>query len=297
MLRALVDAGKEFPDLCPHGYDAGEIRWVLEINPRDHTASLVRFEKGQLKKYLPVRGDRSGKVSEDNLKPALLADKAAYALGMRADRSLDPDCIEHRSFRKRIEELDAEWPESEPSRILSFLSNLDSDSGSTIRDLRKRMTAEMKPSEMIAFRSEAAGFPFESPSAQSYWYRFLESEYRLKQEAQCSCCGVLRPVLRILPSQVSFAGYSCPIASFNARAFDSYGHDQTANSPLCFSCASEASRLLQHLLNSERHHRVLTRDESRGTGRTPLRNEWAVFWLKKPVTPVDGEEPFDFERP
>jgi CRISPR-associated protein Csd1 len=52
---------------------------------------------------------------------------------------------------------------------------------------------------------------------------------------------------------------------------------------------------LQYLVEREKHHRAITRDESRGDSKSPLRNQWAVFWLKKDLAMDDGGEPVDVE--
>jgi CRISPR-associated protein Csd1 len=317
MLRALIESASRFPGLPPDGYESGEIRWVIEIGQDGISASLLPFEKGQLKRMLPTRGDRSGKVSEENLKPALLADRAAYSLGMRLDRTLDGNCLEHLGFRSLVDELARESGEAGLVRTHKFLKHLHKDQvsvplyaqlactrgflgglqkghGDRMRAIRDKITARVKPNEMVAFRSGANLFGFELPSAQSFWLRTLEAEYKAA-DAYCCCCGVFGSVLRILPSQVSLAGYSCPITSFNGTAFNSHGHEQTSNSPICFGCASRATRVLQYLLDHEGHHRAITRDESRGEGKSPLRNQWAVFWLKDDVAIEDGGEPIDVE--
>jgi len=294
MLRALIESAARFPDLAPPGYEPGEIRWVIEIDAHSANGSLVSIENARARN-LPVRGDRSGKVSEKNLKPALLVDKAAYALGMRKNRRLDANCIEHRGFRSLIEGLNAESPDRELTQILAFFRRFHDDADDEMDPLRSQITRDVKPNEVIAFRAGAANFPFESSSAHAFWRRQLEHDYRL-HDAQCCCCGEVGPILRILPWQVSFAGHSCPIASFNKPAFKSFCRDQTANSPLCFPCASRGTRVLQHLLNSEMHHRVLTRDESPGEAKMPLRNQYAVFWLKEQAAVNDGGAQIDLEE-
>lgn len=317
MLRALIESAARFPELPPDGYESGEIRWVIEIGLDGISASLLPFDKGQLKRMLPTRGDRSGKVSEDNLKPALLVDRAAYALGMRPDRTLDGNCLEYLGFRSMVGELASESGDSGLARTLKFLKYLHKDQirvplyaqlactckflddlqkghGDRMQAIRDKIAERVKPNEMVAFRCGANLFGFESPSARSFWLRTLEAEYKAA-DAYCCCCGVFGPVLRILPSQVSFAGYSCPITSFNGTAFNSHGHEQTSNSPICFSCASRATRVLQYLLEHEGHRRPITRDESRGESKSPLRNQWAVFWLKEDLALDDGGEPIDVE--
>jgi CRISPR-associated protein Csd1 len=103
----------------------------------------------------------------------------------------------------------------------------------------------------------------------------------------------MRPTVRIVPFQVYLMGQRCPFSAFNIdkTAFSSRAKQQAANSPMCFDCVSKASQVLQYLLSHERHNRLLTRDESKGQGKSPLKNEVAVFWVKDPLPAnVEGEE-------
>jgi CRISPR-associated protein Csd1 len=137
----------------------------------------------------------------------------------------------------------------------------------------------MKPKDLIALRSGAAIFPFEKPTACSFWAHHLEQTC-CQGVGFCSICGAERSTVRVLPWQFSLFDYSCPISSFNKAAFDSFGKKQTANSPMCFQCASKASQVLQYLAQSVRHSAVLAQDESKGDSKAPLRNQRAVFWLR-----------------
>src|ERR1039458_7790791 len=74
MLRALVESAARFEDLPPAGYERVKIRWVIDLCQGAAQAALTGpFE---IEKFAPVRGERSGKVSESNLKPAQLVDNA-----------------------------------------------------------------------------------------------------------------------------------------------------------------------------------------------------------------------------
>jgi CRISPR-associated protein Csd1 len=293
MLKALIESASQFPQLPPDGYEEGEIRWILELNEAG-SANLVWCEKGSVRKKLPMRGDRSGKVSEENVKPALLVDKAAYALGLRTDGVLDRNCLEHREFRRLVRSVSRAWPSDEPARIRRFLIRLHRSPDRHLGALRREIEGKIKPKDVVAFRFEGADFPFESREATEFWRRHLEAEYQ-HGAGTCCLCGENRSILRILPAQVSIGRYSCPIAAFNSPAFWSFGREQTANSPMCFSCASTATRMLQYLVGSKRHCRDLTRDGSKGQGESPLRNQWAIFWLKDPgPIEVDGA-PMDVE--
>jgi CRISPR-associated protein Csd1 len=48
--------------------------------------------------------------------------------------------------------------------------------------------------------------------------------------------------------------------------------------------------MLQYMVGSERHRRVLSRDEARGQGKAPLKNQVAVFWVKDALPENAGGE-------
>jgi CRISPR-associated protein Csd1 len=292
MLRALVSAAAQFSGLTPRGYAEAGIRWLIEINGSGHGASLVPFERDQLVKAIPIRGDRSGEVSEDNMKAALLVDRASYVFGMRSDGTLDKTCLEFQGFRSLIEEFSAIKQNAEISDISSFFEWLYGEESGAALELQNEIRRNVKPNHLVALRAQGLSFPFESPCAQSFWCDYLVAKSRLPHNARCGCCGVLGPVLRILTFQVSLLKYSFPISCSNKPAFNSFGRTQTANSPLCFACASDATRVLQHLLDSERNHRILVRDES---GKSPLRNYWAVFWTDESGAKLESDEALDLE--
>jgi len=99
------------------------------------------------------------------------------------------------------------------------------------------------------------------------------------------------------------------LASFNLAAFQSLGKTSAevkdgeeddkkkkrkagANAAICYSCASTAGQVLQYLVtidkdqagkekSSGRHAVIIARDDSKGKGKQPLRNQIAVFWTKE----------------
>ena len=279
LLKSLIDSARRFNNLAKIGYDEIRIRWILDLEgpcPR-----LLDFRKTPIIRLAPVVGDRSGTVSDTNSKPALLADKAAYALGVIETGEVNTESIEHMGFRDLASKAAAGTNEHDVKTISTFLSKFGNPSDTDSSDLRRKIReAKIKPNEIVAFMVTPDWFAFEEDSVATFWKQNQADKYAGKN-ADCGLCGENKPTLRILPWQVSLAGYSCPISASNGNAFYSFGKEQTANSPMCFDCASTASQVLQYLLNSERHHRFLTRDESKGTGKSPLRNQVAVFWLKE----------------
>ena len=288
MLRALVESAARFEELPPIGYDRVNVRWVIDLSQGAGQAALTGpFE---IEKFAPVRGERAGKVSEGNLKPALLVDNAKYALGLSAANTLVRDSFEHQGFKDILRRAAEATGDAETSQVRDFLLLHWPEEGSGIE---KKVLDAVKPQDRVAFRSGASEYPFERAPLRKFWCDYLREEYSA-QPGYCAICGRHRPILRVLPWQVTLFGlYSCPISSFNASAFDSFGKKQTANSPFCFDCAATASSVLQFLVDSPRHARVLA--ESKGGGKSPLKNQLAIFWLKDLPEAPGGELSFDIE--
>jgi CRISPR-associated protein Csd1 len=291
MLRSLVESAARFEGLPPIGYERIEIRWVIDLCQGAEQAALTGpFE---IEKFAPVRGERSGKVSESNLKPALLVDNAKYALGLSAPNNIDSQSFEHRGFKSILRKAVDATADAEASQVYEFLHLHWPVSASGIE---KRILDTVKPKDKVAFRVGSSEYPFERAPLRSFWCDHLREEYSGKP-GYCAICGRHQPILRVLPWQVTLFGlYSCPISSFNASAFDSFGKKQTANSPLCFDCAATASSVLQFLVDPKgRHTRVLACDDSKGGGKSPLKNQLAIFWLKDLPEAPGGELNFDLE--
>jgi CRISPR-associated protein Csd1 len=277
----------------PIGYEEVDIKWVVDIDPSSERVDMLGpYDRDTVRKRVPTRGDRSGKASEDNEKPALFIDRAAYVFGLRDKGEIDTDAPQHKGFLRLLKAACLEIAEPETAVILDFLGSRwalggTSPNSETIARLRDSVSRKVKPSDLVALRAGGHIFPFEKPGARSFWADHLERAC-CKGTGFCAICGARRPLMRILPWQVAFFGYSCPISSFNRSAFDSFCKSQTGNSPMCFLCASKASQLLQHLVQDSHHSAVLSKDESKGEGKAPLRNQLAVFWLKHDTHQTGG---------
>jgi CRISPR-associated protein Csd1 len=290
--------------MAPVGYEEAEIRWVVDVDQTSGVPTLQGRGKGELKKGVPIRGDRSGTPSEDNLKAALLVDRASYALGVTDGDSgkEESSAMVHQAFKDLLKRYANERGDAEATRILEFLNeprvaagsaspgaSLTPESGARAA-FWQRVAKEVKPGQLVAFRSDSATYPFERPAAHRFWEQLL-GDSCTEGGITCAVCGLTARGMRILPWQISISGYSCPICSFNRPAFESFGKKQTANAPLCFACASRSSQVLQHLVNSETHRRLIARDDSKGTGKSPLKNQVAIFWLRERAQLQDPSDP------
>jgi hypothetical protein len=201
MLRALVESSARFSDLPPIGYEEKNIKWVLDIDSSTGRVDLLGYDKDTLRKLVPTRGDRSGTVSEDNLKPALFVDRASYVFGLRDKGEIDTDTREHKGFLELLNAASLETGEQEAAELLQFLRDQwtavpGSSEPESLTRLRKRVRGEMKPKDLIALRSGGQVFPFEQPSAHSFWVNYLEKAY-CEGMGFCAICGAWRSLVTI----------------------------------------------------------------------------------------------------
>ena len=289
MIKAFVDAAQRFEDkMNPLGYEAKNINWVININPKSlkYSINQEKFKKDTLQKIVPTRGDRSGNASQDNLKAALLVDNAIYALGIPEEGKKESAILVHKGFIQLLDRAYEKTSDADLKIIPEFLKSKKD----------KKLFQSIAPKDIIAFKTNTEIFPFEKECVKNFWIDYLMEEYS-ESKAYCSVCGLYRPILRIFPWKIHLFRERCPISSINKESFESFGQKQNANSPLCFECAGKASQVLQYLTNSEKHRSIIAKDESKGEGKSPLKNQLAIFWLKEEtkIQTTDGIT-IDFEE-
>jgi len=290
MLNTLCESANRFSGgMQRRSYGKIRFNYVIEVSPKDDTFQIHPFGKDGIELSVPMRGDRAGTPTEENLKPYPLADKAMYALGIPGKGGETRANLTHEGFIKALHYI---YKQTQ-SIALGSIHRLLKD-----EKFKKEIKGKgIKADDWIAFRTDPEKYFYDDDQIASAWEKYLENECAAG-EAECCICGKTKRVLRIYPWQVSFMGYSCPISSFNAKSFESFGESQTTNSPTCFDCAGTSRQVLQYLIDTERHNAVLSKDDAKGEGRTPLKNQRAVFWTKSEFTPahIDATFTITFEE-
>ena len=294
MLKALCESAKRFRGEMPRrSYGKIKFKYVIEISSEDNSFQIHDFGKDGVVLSVPLRGDRAGTPAADNLKPYMLADKAMYSLGVPGKGGKKRAELVHEGFMKVLQIVCEETGSKDARAVYKFLK----DDLKTDKIQREIKLKGVKADNWVAFRTDPKEYFYDDDQIAKAWEKYLEEECT-SVDAECCICGKKKKVLRIYPWQISFFGYSCPISSFNARSFESFGQSQTSNSPTCFDCAGTATQVLQYLINNKRYHAVLSKDEAKGAGKTPLKNQLAVFWTKDDFAPAQVDETItiDFEE-
>lgn len=283
MLSVLSESVQRFksnlPRMC---YDKISFKYIIEI-AADNSFIIQDFGRTGIKIWVPVRGDRSGTPSEDNLKPYLLADKAMYSLGVPDKNGEERAVLVHNGF---IRALLSVYKQTRSLAIKRVYKVLRSDK------LRKEIKLMgIKANDWVAFRTDPKEYFYNDEGIANAWKRYLRQQCTLPEESECCVCGKTEKILKIFPWQITLMGYSCPISSFNADSFESYGQSQTANAPICFNCAGTASQVLQYLIDTQPYYAILSKDDAKGEGsKTPLKNQKAIFFTKDAIAPGQLDE-------
>lgn len=292
MIKALIDSAARFENENDKvyqelsiGYEYRPINWIVDIDSSSGDITLKGKYKDEMIRAVPMRADRSGKVSKKNIKPNLFVDNARYALGL-GDEPTTQEAFKsfrelHENMRQELIKLmaskeyqwdhltDLEKTKSELDNILRFLNlspqdrkhrlegakREDIDEDKKVNETKKKAKKQIKqktpePNELVAFTTNER-YPFNGTFARLYWKKYIEQVCSDK-EGLCSTCGAegAKILLRILPFKLRLFGERCPLLSVNTdeqQSFGSLGKDQLVNSPICIDCAGMADRLLKYL--------------------------------------------------
>ncbi|KJE29173.1 CRISPR-associated protein Cas8c/Csd1, subtype I-C/DVULG [Geobacillus kaustophilus] len=275
MLYALIELGarlqrdKKMPPLC---YEKKQVNWIIDLS--GETPYLRGpFEKGDYRTIeAPIR-QRSGKASEKNVKPYLLVDDARYVLGIPESwepKKVNEAQLMHKEYVRLIEEAYHSTNMPELKRILNFLQG----------SLKEQFFQSIKPRDIITFQVNEDSLICEHPKIQQFWVQHLEKELVSNDKNDCSICRNYAPYVRIFPSSISLFGQRPGLTSFNEKAFESMGKDQTNNVPICFRCATLTVDVLNYLLREDKHHTELYRNKKK---RNDLQSQMAVYWINDSI--------------
>jgi CRISPR-associated protein Csd1 len=270
--------------LLPIGYKKKAVTWIVEIAENGKGRLSGPFKKNDIREFhVPSRGDRSGKVGSDNLKPYLLVDNGMYALGV-TNGNQQETTMAHKGFVDVMQQAYEATQDTDLGTILRWLHD---------QDALDQVRQQVKAKEIVAFRiNSKMDFPFDRSSTKQFWADYLKRDLESSRLGMCSGCGTdAVKLVRLMPGDLVVLGQDCQFTSFNLSAFRSFGKDQTTNAPLCYQCANSITQALDYIIRTRKHHAVIVRDNGKRKDEPSLQNQLAVFWLKQPMqTFVEGQE-------
>lgn len=267
-------------DIAPYGFSRQKIAFCVTLNKDGslHAIDDVRVQNG--KKLVPLSLVVCGnaKPSGSGVNPCFLWDNAAYMLGYKADDSKPKRTRESfEAFRRRHLDAEAAINDAEFSAVCRFLEAWDPASAVEHEKLVEVGTG------FGVFRIRAAKqYVHERPAVERWWKTQIVSEQDEEEASvgQCLVTGETGPLARLHEPKIKgvWGGQSSGAAmiSFNLDAFESYGKEQSFNSPVSKPAAFQYCTALNRLLDKDSTQRLQVGDTS------------TVLWTEKP-TVIENE--------
>ena len=258
ILQALVgfyeQLAKEHPEkIARVGWCSRQVAFMLVLSSEGELVNVIPSdEKRGWTMMVPEQVKRTVGVAAN-----LLCDNATYLLGIDA---------------KGKPERARQCFEAARERHLAFLQGVGSPSAAAIRrffetwnpeDALSRVAVTDAGEALLAggnlvFRVDGKN-ALDDPAIRSAWEKACEKPSEGAAVMTCLVSGKQAPIARLHPAIKGVVGAQAMGASlvgFNARAFESYGHDeeQGLNAPVSEYATFAYSTALNYLLSDRKHH-------------------------------------------
>jgi len=261
ILASLARAYERLPDAPPYGYAMAKIGFLISLNDDGSVAHLIDLRAGEGNKRQP----RMLAVPQPPKKAAgvicsFLWDKTAYVLGITAGEGKRLD-QEHAYFREYHR---AALESASDIGLVAFRRFLDSWTPDQFHALG--WPEDLKDQNVVfALEAERRSNTFlhDREAARTLWAS-MQADASGESEI-CLVRGAKLPVARLHPSIKGIWGGQSSggsIVSFNAAAYESYGHSQGNNAPVSEDAAFAYTTALNTFLAKGSKNRIQIGDAS-----------------------------------
>lgn len=242
-------AGAESGGEMPFMYALQNVRWVVNLRADGTVRDVQPLTSGKAKgkdlgKSLPA----PNVVRAAGVKAKLLMDNAEYALGIARKEGDKNTVTRHEAFRNLVRAAVEKTQLDELKAIDKFLDALDSQAFRT-----EYLPTDFAPDMNVMFSVEGKN-PLTFPAVQQFWAEQFGSAETDSDSIQAGCLitGEFGTVMRTEPVKIKgilggqVAGMN--IVSANAKAFESYGLQQSNIAPINLKAAEQYANGLNRLL-------------------------------------------------
>ncbi len=280
LLSALVAAYDRLPDAPPYGFSSEKIGFCVILNPDGTVAEVADLRDTDKKRTPRVMMVPQAKKRTVSVAPNFLWDKSSYVLGVTSEKDLAPRpedtpeaafqrekerakrlarvAEEHADLRAKHADWLAGTQDEGLSALIHFLD------GWTAEAFAPPLWPEDLRDQNLCFRlASERGFLHDRPAAQALW-RKIGAEGASDPQI-CLLTGDTGPVARLHPSIKGVWGAQssgASLVSFNAEAYESYGHSQGDNAPISEAAAFAYTTALNRFLGKDSGHRLQIGDTS-----------------------------------
>lgn len=264
ILQALVDYYEllaKANKISKPGYCIANVSYALNLSKSGELVGMMplklQVERGKKQVEVPQKME----VPEQSKKTVgiianFLCENSGYMLGIdnkgkpeRAKNCFDAFCELHNNVLK---DLDC----TQAKAVLAFLDKWKPEN-STESTVLKDSLDEIMTGANLVFHLEGIGFVHENTEVKQAWEKYRQSSSGAT-EMQCLVTGEILPIARLHQSLKGVKGaqsMGASLVSFNANAYESYGHDgqQGLNAPVSEYATFAYTTALNYLLADRNH--------------------------------------------
>ncbi|ARJ69745.1 type I-C CRISPR-associated protein Cas8c/Csd1 [Paracoccus contaminans] len=259
LLASLVRAYDRLPDAPPYGYSAEKIGFCVLLNPDGSVAGVADLRGDDKKRSPRVLLVPQPPIRTSGKKACFLWDKTAYCLGVTAGNASRAQ-EEHALFVADHERWLADADDAGLRAFLAFLRTWTPDRFGP-PDWDQDLVDQ---NAVFALAGQhRAGFIHDRQAAKAIWQR-IGGERQGRQGA-CLVSGDMAPIADLHPKIKGVWGAQsagASLVSFNAEAYESYGHESGDNAPVSQAAAFAYTTVLNRYLTTGSGHRVQIGDAS-----------------------------------
>lgn len=258
-------------DVAPFGYSRQKISFCVLLNDDGTLHDIVVETDGNQDKPRPksliVLG--GAKPPGAGINPCFLWDNTGYMLGFKPEDEKPERTLEaFAAFREKHVELKAVIDDPEFAAVCVFLQSWKPEQASDFPTLAATSIG------FGVFRVRGKTHDVhERGAVKDWWNAQLSIETKDKQEAMCLVTGRVGEISKTHDPQIKGVNGQQPggalLVSFNSKAYESFGREQSGNAPVSKTAAFQYCTALNHLLRP-------------GGGKIQIGDATTVFWTESP---------------
>lgn len=265
------------------GFSKAKVGYCLVLSREGRLLDIIdlRVERG--KKLVSREIDVPEQVKRAvNITANFMCDNCTYVLGLGREnkRGKKEDRIRkcHEAFIQLHETILKGTEDEGVAALLKFLQGWDIDSATDHPVVSRHLDGLAEGSNLVFKLETSEGFLHKRQAVIDAWYQYM-SQQASSVEMQCLVTGSKAGIARLHPSIKGVTGAQpsgASLVSFNLKAFESYGKEQSFNAPVSEEAAFGYTTALNYLLKSERH-------------RIRIGDTTTVFWAERSTNGLEED--------
>ncbi|MEW6219376.1 MAG: type I-C CRISPR-associated protein Cas8c/Csd1 [Thermodesulfobacteriota bacterium] len=268
--RKAAEPGSGIP---PYGYGEQKISFCLVLSPAGELVQVVDLREGQGKKATPKLFVAPMLPSKrtSGIEANFSWDNTGYVLGADGKGRPEKTRQAHEAFRKLVHKVAKQSRDAGLQALQAFLASWVPERFSVLQGSDEILDANV----VFRLRSDSC-FLHDRPEVRQLWAQ----EYRNLagiRNGLCLVTGVKSLLAKLHPDISGVAGAhtsGAPLVSFNCKAFESYGKEQSHNAPVGERAAFRYATALNFLARKGSRQRIRLGDAT------------TVFWAER-ATPAE----------